>query len=261
MVISHAYRYVFVEVPHTASTALNAELCLHYDGSPILYKHASYNEFWEGASEEERGYRVFAGVRNPMDELVSIYYKLRHNHKGNYTNPRARVENGGWLTPHQIEKYRFITENDATFAEYFERYHRQLYTNRFLDNHRDYSLIIRFEHLQEDFSRMLERVGAEQVRPLPEVNPTQGKDDYLTHYSPEIRPLAVRVLGPFMREWGYDFPSEWGPSRVPLGARLRFAFRNRVASMRATTLRDRPGVRAALSPLRGVVRKATSMDV
>ncbi len=261
MVISHAHRYVFVEVPHTASTAINDELCTNYDGTPILYKHASYNEFWSQASEVERRYRVFAGVRNPMDELVSIYYKLKHNHKGNYTNPRARVENGGWLTPLQIEKYRFVTENDASFADYFLRYHRQLYTNRFLDNRRDYDLILRFEHLQEDFSRMLEVIGVDRERPLPAANPTEGKDDFVSYYTPETRPRAVRVLGPFMRLWGYGFPAEWGPVRVPAAARLRFGFREIVAGVRATLLRDRPAVRAALSPFKAVVRRATSMDV
>jgi hypothetical protein len=261
MVVSQAHRYVFVEVPHTASTALSDELCRHYDGTRVLYKHASYNEFWETASPAERRYRVFAGVRNPMDEAVSLYYKVKHNHKGNYTNPRARVENGGWLTPVQIEKYRFVTENDASFADYFLRYYRQLHTNRFLDNRRDYAMIIRFEHLQEDFSRMLDVIGVEQMRPLPAVNPTQGKDDFVRHYTPATRDRAVRVLGPFMRQWGYRFPREWGRVHVPLGARLRYRFRDAVAVTRATLLRERPLLRTALAPLKGIVRRATSMDV
>lgn len=254
MVLSHRYGYVFVEVPHTASTAISEELCRNYDGERILHKHASYNEFWEIASERERRYRVFAGVRHPMDDLVSVYLKFRHNHKGNFTNPDALVENGGWITPLHMERYRFIQDHDASFAEYFRRFYRRQYTNRFLHNRRDFTLILRFEHLQEDFSRMLDAVGADQVRPLPAVNPTTGKEEYARYYTPEIRGGTIRLLGPYMRQWGYDFPGEWGPVRVPLGSRVRYAVWNAVASLRMTHFRDRPLLRRLLRPVRVAVR-------
>jgi hypothetical protein len=45
---------------------------------------------------------------------------------------------------------------------------------------------------------------------LPIRNKTKDKADWTTYYrDPSIRQHAIRVFGPFMREWGYRFPPEW----------------------------------------------------
>ena len=54
MIISHKYKYLFIETPHTGSTAISNELQENYDGQRILHKHAYYFEFARQASEEER---------------------------------------------------------------------------------------------------------------------------------------------------------------------------------------------------------------
>jgi hypothetical protein len=76
MVISHTYKYLFVELPHTASTAIHQELCENYEGIPIIRKHAPYHEFIRIATAEEKVYFVLSGIRNPLDEAVSIYFIL-----------------------------------------------------------------------------------------------------------------------------------------------------------------------------------------
>ena len=67
MIISHKYKYLFVELPLTASTAVSKELRENYDGESILYKHATYHEFLKIASPEEKKYFVFSGMCNPLD--------------------------------------------------------------------------------------------------------------------------------------------------------------------------------------------------
>src|SRR5262245_27774439 len=80
MVISHKHRYLFVEIPNTGSTAISAELRRHYDGEPVLHKHATYGEFLRLASRDQRTYFVFGTVRNPLDLAVTEYFKLKTNH-------------------------------------------------------------------------------------------------------------------------------------------------------------------------------------
>ena len=118
MVISHEHRYLFVELPHTGSTAIHAELCSNYTGENILHKHAYYHEFLKVASSEEKKYFAFSGLRNPLDEAVSIFFKYKTNH-GNYINPRQMKKNGGWVNKRDLVRYHYIKDNNADFPLYF----------------------------------------------------------------------------------------------------------------------------------------------
>ena len=121
MVISHKYRYVFIEVPLTASWAIRNELCMHYGGEPILHKHATYIEFERIASEEENGYFKFATVRNPLDVVVSQYFKYKTNHKEAYTDSRSLE--AGLVEQSDLEKFRFVQDRNNSFSDYVQRYH------------------------------------------------------------------------------------------------------------------------------------------
>ena len=76
MIVSHEHHYVFIEMPNTASTAIAAELTVHYRGQSILWKHATYYDFLRVCSSRERECAVFAGHRHPMDIVVSRYFKF-----------------------------------------------------------------------------------------------------------------------------------------------------------------------------------------
>ena len=102
MIISDEHKYVFVELPFTASTAISRELWEHYGGRRVLRKHSSYREFLKYASPEQRAYFVFSGMRNPLDEAVSLYVKLRTNHRNNYTKPMK------WVTWRMRRRYRWL---------------------------------------------------------------------------------------------------------------------------------------------------------
>ena len=54
MIISHRHRYLFVEVPHTGSHSIAEQLIRHYDGEPILRKHANVTQFLGQAAAEEK---------------------------------------------------------------------------------------------------------------------------------------------------------------------------------------------------------------
>lgn len=214
MVISHQHRYLFVEVPLTASWAIRYELCRHYGGTPILHKHATYPEFCRRATAAERQYFVFGTVRNPMDEVVSRYFRLVSDHKGVFSDPgRGRSLEA---EPVDRQRYDFVRSRRADFDTFFLRYHRRAFGSLIdIDSDR-YDAVIRYESLQADFSHVLRRLGIREVGPVPVTNATSGKPkDWASFYSERTRARAQRVFGPFMRKWGYEFPQDW-PAWEPL---------------------------------------------
>lgn len=221
MIISHQHRYVFIEVPLTGSWAIRHELCEHYGGEPILHKHAGYDEFSRQATPDEKRYFVFATMRNPLDAAVSHYFKLKTNHNGAFTDPQALVEMR--VDRADLEKFRFIQETDASFADYFRRYHRNPFEGMIDHSANDLDFVIRYEHLQEDFSQVLNRLGLTQARPIPIINKTQERrSEWQTYYTADIIEQAKAKFGPAMRRWSYDFPVEWGPAKTSLPDELAY---------------------------------------
>jgi hypothetical protein len=215
VVISHRHRYLFVQLPQTACTTVQNELIEHYDGEKILFKHALYSDFLRQASEDEKNYFVFSSLRNPLDIVVSKYFKYKTDHVGAYSQPRKKQF--GFLHKHLLRvwdrnRFQFIREGDADFAAFFERFYRLPYSSWAILDHHRFDYLIRYENLQGDFATMLEKVGIEPVRPLPARNVTgQKKKDFWSYYdTPELRARAVRLFSRYMDEFGYAFPDDWG---------------------------------------------------
>ena len=86
MIISHRYKFLFIGLPFSASSAITKELHANYEGKPYLRKHSLYHEFIKVATPQEKDYFVFAVLRNPMEISVTVYEKMKANAKGNFTN-------------------------------------------------------------------------------------------------------------------------------------------------------------------------------
>ena len=215
MIISHKYRFLFIGLPFSASSAISKELNLQYGGTPFLQKHSLYHEFLKKASNKEKKYFVFAVLRNPMEMVVTIYEKMRKNSNGNFTNNKLFKENGGHITKLQREKFKFINNKKASFQEYFLKYYNTPYDNliSLTKDHCDY--IIRHENIEKEYILALESCGIKNPRPLPIANKTSGKKQNLEeYYTEEIKQRAVYIFGPFMKKYGYDFPCSWGPVNI-----------------------------------------------
>lgn len=227
MIISNTYKYVFVELPRTGSTAISRELRANYEGKPILNKHATYYDFLKIAGEEQKRYFVFAGIRNPLDDVVSLYFKYKTDHRNQFTDP---VKVGRKRTSiYYLDNlaFRFVREKDADFPTFFKTFYRIPYNNWSQLSHKQFDFIIRFEHIQDDFARALERIGIQPKRQLPMINQTGGKRrDFWSYYTPETIPHAKRIFGPFMKKWGYEFPQEWGATEVAWWNQIEFEFFN-----------------------------------
>ena len=221
MVISDKHRYVFIELPNTATVAIHKELCEHYDGIPILApgvgRHIHYHQFLATARPDQKGYFAFSCIRNPLDATVTNYFKHKTNSGGVFTDPGRWRRNGGWVTDRDLERFRFIRDTGADFATYFRRFYRfPPYDNWSSLAHKRLDFVIRFENLQDDFAHVLAMLGITPRRPLPVHNKTAEREEaFWSYYTPGIRRQAVRVFGPFMRTWGYSFPHHWGNIAVP----------------------------------------------
>lgn len=223
MIISHKYKFLFIGLPFSASSAITKELHAKYEGKPFLRKHSLYYEFAQVATTEEKRYFVFAVLRNPMEMAVTVYEKMRANAKGNFTNPELYAENGGHITKKHREKFNFIHNNNATFQEYFLKYFTKPYDNLSsltLDN---CDFVIRYEHIAKDYITALKLAGIKSPSPLPVANRTSGKKkNAMDYYSEEIQQRALYVFGPFLEKHGYSFPKHWQNTTVPITSNILF---------------------------------------
>ena len=223
MIISHKYKFVFIGLPFSASSAISKELYLQYEGVPYLRKHSLYHEFEKVATKNEKDYFVFAVLRNPMEIVVTVYEKMKANSKGNFTNPDLFSENGGHITKKHREKFNFIHDNKATFQEYFLNFFTNPYDNfssLTLDN---CDFVIRYEKISEDYILALEKSGVLSPKPLPVANKTAGKKkDLSLYYTNDIKDRAIKVFGPFLTKYNYPFLENWGKIKVPLSSKLQF---------------------------------------
>ncbi|MDP9463157.1 MAG: sulfotransferase family protein [Actinomycetota bacterium] len=225
-----------MELPHTGTKAISAELRELYDGSMILRKHARYSEFLRTASAAEREYFTFSCIRNPLDVAVSVYFRYKTDHLGRYSERRRNVSRG------DSEMFDFIRRTEADFPTYFRReYRRPLPYDDFSNEaHHTFDFIVRFENLQEDFATVLGMLGIEPKRSLPIVNrTTERQTDFVSYYPPELIPRARWVFGPYMEKWGYRLPNGWGRLPAPITARIAFRAIGVLRRTYASHLRDR----------------------
>lgn len=227
MIISHQHRYMFVEVPHTATTAISKELCQKYGGTRILHKHANYFEFLKQATRAERRYFVFAGVRNPLDLVYTEYSKYLSNHLGAFT---SRDSNGKWVTDEHAARFTHVQKHQD-FPLFLQTFYNAVYHNWFLVGNNRFNSILRFESVQADFEQVLEKLEIQSQGSIPVSNKSKRETDFVDAYNTdEIRQHAARMFGPFMMRWGYQFPTAWNINSVPSKSRLAFHTREFVGS-------------------------------
>ncbi|WP_020539503.1 sulfotransferase family 2 domain-containing protein [Lewinella cohaerens] len=209
MVINHRHRFCYFAIPRTGSQATTKLLVEEFGSEVILKMHMSYDEFQQQATEEEKAYFTFCAVRNPLDSLVSSYFKKKNDHNGRFSRGTF-LRTGKSIAERAMNEYRFITENDATFAEYFQHFYTEPYhIPRHESTVSQVDFVMHFERLQIDINLVLEELNLSPSL-LPTHNTTQERSSvFLEYYTPAIIPQAVAVTKDIMKAWGYDFPISW----------------------------------------------------
>lgn len=197
MIISHKHKYVFIQLDKTASTAIAKELYENYEGTPILWKHARYEDFMKIATHEEKKYFIFSGIRNPLDTTVSYYHLFKL----------------GWAKTDKsnIKRIEFIKRKNANFNEYFKKFLiKNIYEDWKTKNFNKLDYIYRYENIQQEFAIILKKLNIPQKRPLPVFNKTPEKNiDYLSYYDKNIQGISKIIYNRFMKRFNYKFPKEW----------------------------------------------------
>lgn len=178
-------------------------------GSEEVYQmHLGYEDFLKIASEEEKGYYKFASIRNPLDSVVSAYFKKRADHNGRFS--RGTFKKGKPIAPAALAEYDFIVNQGADFPTYFKEFFKDPYHRpKHEATVRNMNALIRFENLQADFNEIMDQLALPQLE-IPIFNKTaERRPDFLTYYTPEIKDQAIRCFSPIMADWGYDFPPQW----------------------------------------------------
>jgi hypothetical protein len=223
MIVSHKHRYVYVELPRTGSSAVSAELRENYDGQSFLFKHATYRDFLRVATPDEKTYFTFSGLRNPLDVAVTRYTHLLEDSRGHFSEPEQVQMRGSVAGRLERRLFRWVQQTQPDFETFLKRVYVLPFDTWSSLDHKRFDAIIRFENLATDFEAVVRQLGLEPVRPLPERNVTPGRErDYEAYYTPGAVRAAVRIFGPYMQEWGYQFPESWGAVRVPLRSKVLY---------------------------------------
>lgn len=204
-------------------------------GRPLEQKHNTLRqliEFGLISDSEAKNYLKFGNVRNPFDVYATVYARycgpdiekgIKDPNSWVYLDesgckrPAAEVEKAvshfknmihiarhqgfdAWLNKTIGSKTRFKGWIKHKFLGADPPEFKSSY--RALDDLDDF---IRFEYLEEDFNRILKKVGVEQYISLPNVNPTSGKKSYKEYYSPKSKALIESVFRDELDRFGYSF--------------------------------------------------------
>ena len=135
MIVSDKHNYVFVELPHTGSTAISKELCENYDGTQVLQKHSLFHEF-QSLAKQEKKYYVFSCIRDPLDEVVSIYLKYRTDQIAEYTQ----------VTDYKrasLDRYIFAKNNNNRYQDSLKKFYKLPYDNWSCVAHKQFDYVLR----------------------------------------------------------------------------------------------------------------------
>lgn len=208
MIISHKYKICFFQIPRTGSTAIASLLIEHYNGIQKGRKHSSYEEFMRDAGSEEKNYFKFASIRNPLDSMVSKYFKIKSDHNRKFS--RGTYINGEPTPKKAIEKFNFIQGNNASFEAFFMKYRNE----NFFKPHHEITLSkidfnLRFDHLQDDFNHLTNMLNM-PAGTIPKLNQTALRQkNFKMYYTSEIIPLAFESFAPIMEKYDFAFPEGW----------------------------------------------------
>lgn len=178
--ISHKLKVIFIHVPRTGGTSIEMALIGKdwWDVDPDT-KHIDWVKAKEVYARYWDDYFKFSVARNPWDWLASLYNSHRRGGDKSWSEFIASPN----LRDHEQES---IIQSDIIGNEV--------------------DMVLRFEHLQDDFSYLCKKIGVEAR--LPHVEIGQGeRTHYSEYYTDEQRFLIERMFGKDIDRFNYSFSS------------------------------------------------------
>jgi hypothetical protein len=215
MVISDRHKYLFIQKPMCASSNMGEELVRNYGGTSILEKHTTYQEF--KSANPNNSYLSFCFTRNPLDQLITMYCRARWAERTTkwYLD---HIHDKEWQSKVFTDKLSF-SEFCDNIPEWFD--HPDFYNQVRPEIHSDQlvgiDIVGKYENLVSDWTKVINLLNLTQV-PYPDGDVLPKRDfakkypknrDFLSYYTPDLRPLIKEHFAPSMRAAGYEFPQYW----------------------------------------------------
>lgn len=223
MIISTKYKYLFIELPRTGTTSIHHELIKNYDGEEILSKHSTYRDFVKMDKYNEYDYFIFSCIRNPLERTVSFYSKIKNGYY-DYKLNKKWYNRTIYENLYLLNILKYVKGSNCSYSDFLKKFYKVPYTDWSCLDHKNFDYIIRFENFNNNFLKFLKKIGVKPKRNLPVLNRTREKKNYLNYYTPQIYNHAINIFGPFMKEWDYTLPTEWGKFDVPIIFLLAYRF-------------------------------------
>lgn len=202
--------------PRTACTAIGEVLREHLGGEYlppediidsegyylVQRKHTKIKELLEYkllTPEELFSLYKFTSIRNPFDTLVSLYTKKKYKYASLLSDPTSWVHR--FRKPNYIKDMKFCINNsfDAWIYRRFRKQIIHLLLGRgriklYEAFTRGVDDIIRFENLQNDFQRILDKAGVKKRLTIPKINVTPNRNKDYRHYYSNVSRMMVKFI-------------------------------------------------------------------
>ena len=242
MIISHRHKFIFLKAQKVAGTSVEVALAQHCGEDDIVTSISAFNPQWNEdryahPGKEWAGYDRHATLnqvrkrlgrelwdayfkcaitRNPWDLVVSQYHWAARRDKGAVGRSLKRF----WTSPARVRKNlrivgsslaRNILKMDVVTFEFFVRHmlrYRDSNDPFYFDRSGSVGLdfLIRFEHLQNDYTSVCERIGL-PTSALPSLK-TKNRHErrhYSTYYDDRTKELVAKMYHRHLEHFGYRF--------------------------------------------------------
>jgi len=183
----HLDGFIFIHINKTGGSSIEKAL-------KIPLEHQTAREKIEEIGLKKWNRKLtFAVVRNPWDKVVShYYYRVKTNQTGLRDNP---IDFKDWVK-------RTYGKKDAVYYDKPKMFMPQ--TDWITDNKNNIVVdeVIRFENIEDEFSRVLDKIN-KKVR-LPHMKKS-GRDDYWLYYDDDTAEIVRKWFYSDIETFGYNF--------------------------------------------------------
>lgn len=208
MIISHRHKFIFMKSYKTAGTSVEVGLQPFCDSGDILGPLEKFRKQSDETPYRDRGksrrrlprhaapiqilkylgpekwaeYFRFTIVRNPWDTFVSSWWWRRYHH-----NLKKSFEGYVLSCKRSLNAHMYRMPDGSLSADEY----------------------LRFEQLDEDWPRLLDRLGLERVElPRTKTKLRKSKAHYSTYYTDELRDHVADLCAWEIKEFSYEFDDQ-----------------------------------------------------
>jgi hypothetical protein len=160
------------------------------------------------SDKDASGLIKFTAVRNPFDSIASLYTKKKFKYQPLLNDPDSWV----YKLPDYAKDMKYAQNH--SFNEWIFKNYKRSFAKRLLGYKpsmfgiftKGMDEIIRFENLQDDFRKLLDKANISKKVEIPAVNRTiERKKDYKQYYSNFSKRFIEFVYREDLKKYGYKF--------------------------------------------------------